>query len=259
MSLQADRAKTFSDLHVPGKPVVLFNAWDAGSARAVEAAGAKAIATGSWSVAAAHGYEDGEKLPLELALANLARIVAAVKLPVSLDFETGYGATAEAVGESVARAIAAGAIGFNIEDRVIGGHELRSIEDQSARLRAARRAADASGVPVYLNARTDVFLKADRSAHDRNLLAAALERAAAYSAAGASGLFVPGLIDETLIGELCARSPLPVNAFAMAGSPTARRLAELGAARISHGPGPYRLAMKQIEEAAREALLAGSV
>lgn len=255
MSLQRDLAKKFSDLHVPGNPVILFNAWDAGSARAVAAAGVKAIATGSWSVAAAHGYEDGEKVPLELALANLARIVAAVKLPVSLDFETGYGATAEAVGESVARAIAAGAIGFNIEDRLIGGQELRSIEDQSARLRAARRAADASGVPVYLNARTDVFLKADRSAHDRNLLARALERAAAYAGAGASGLFVPGLVDETLIGELCLASPLPVNILVLPQTPPAKRLAELGVARISHGPGPYRLAMKTVEDAARQALL----
>ena len=253
MTDQADRARLFHQLHVPGDPVVLYNVWDAGSARAVATAGAKALATGSWSVAAAHGYEDGEKLPLELVLANLARIVATVDLPVTLDFETGYGATPEAVGEGVARALAHGTIGFNLEDRVIGAKSLRSIPAQSARLRAARRAAEESGVPAFLNARTDLFLKADRAAHNRALLAEALERATAYAGAGADGLFVPGLVDEALIGELCQASPLPINAFVLPQAPPARRLAELGVARISHGPGPYRLAMKTIEDAARAA------
>jgi 2-methylisocitrate lyase-like PEP mutase family enzyme len=253
MSLQAERAKQFSSLHVPGNPVVLFNAWDAGSARAVAAAGAQAIATGSWSVAAAHGYEDGEKLPLELALANLSRIVGAVNLPVTLDFETGYGSTPAAVGESVGRAIAHGAIGFNLEDRVIGTKDLYSIADQSARLLEARLAAEQSGVSAFINARTDVFLKTDRAQHDAPLLARALERAAAYAGAGASGLFVPGLVDETLIGELCKASRLPVNILVLPQSPPAKRLAELGVARISHGPGPYRLAMKTVEDAARQA------
>jgi 2-methylisocitrate lyase-like PEP mutase family enzyme len=253
MSQQADRANTFRDLHVPGDPLILFNAWDAGSARAVAAAGAQAIAPGSWSVAAAHGYDDGEKLPLELALANLSRIVAAVRLPVTLDFETGYGASPAAVGASVTRAIAHGAIGFNLEDRVIGTKDLYSIAEQSARLLEARLAAEKSRVSIFINARTDVFLKTDRAQHDAALLDRALERAAAYAGAGADGLFVPGLVDETLLGELCKASPLPVNVFVLPQTPPPKRLAELGVARISHGPGPYRLAMKTIEDAARQA------
>ncbi|MFL5183823.1 MAG: isocitrate lyase/phosphoenolpyruvate mutase family protein, partial [Microvirga sp.] len=116
MSDQMTKAQTFKALHVPGDPIILFNAWDAGSAKAVAASGAKAIATGSWSVAAAHGFEDGEHMPLDIALANLERIVAATDLPVTIDLESGYGTTAEEVGATVARALQAGAIGCNLED-----------------------------------------------------------------------------------------------------------------------------------------------
>jgi 2-methylisocitrate lyase-like PEP mutase family enzyme len=253
---QTERARRFHDLHQPGNPLILYNAWDAGSARAVAAAGASAIATGSWSVAAAHGYDDGEKLPLELALTNLERIVAAVELPVSLDFEGGYGAEPEALGTNVARALARGAVGFNLEDRVIDGEGLYTVEAQSARLAAARAAAEQVGIDAYINARTDLFLKSEPARHDDALLDQALERARAYAEAGASGLFVPGLVDEALIERLCRSTPLPVNIYVQPTTPPARRLAELGVARISHGPGPYRLAMKKLEEAARAALSA---
>jgi 2-methylisocitrate lyase-like PEP mutase family enzyme len=242
---QADRAASFRSLHVPGEPVVLFNVWDAGSAKAVAGAGARAIATGSWSVAAAHGYEDGEKLPFELALANLERIVAAVDLPVTIDLESGYGRSPDAVGEAAAKAIASGAVGFNLEDRVIGEKGLYSIEDQSARIRAARAAAERAGIPAFINARTDVFLKADPAAHAPDHVEEALQRAAAYLQAGASGLFVPGLVREDLIAAVCARSPLPVNVMVQAATPPPTRLAEIGVARISHGPGPYRQALRR--------------
>ena len=249
---QADRARTFQSLHAPGDPVVLFNIWDAGSAQAVARAGARAIATGSWSVAAAHGYDDGEKLPFELALANLERIVAAVDLPVTIDLESGYGRLPEAVGETATRAIGSGAIGFNLEDRVIGEKGLYSIEDQSARIRAARAAADQAGIPVFINARSDVFLKADPATHEVSHVEEASRRAAAYADAGASGLFVPGLVNEELIGRICKTSPLPVNVMVHAATPPASRLVELGVARISHGPGPYRQTLRVIEDAARD-------
>jgi 2-methylisocitrate lyase-like PEP mutase family enzyme len=114
MSGQITKAQSFRALHIPGNPLILFNVWDAGSAKAVAASGAKAVATGSWSVAAAHGFEDGEFMPFELALANLERIVAATDLPVTIDLESGYGADPAEVGASVARALQAGAIGCNI-------------------------------------------------------------------------------------------------------------------------------------------------
>jgi 2-methylisocitrate lyase-like PEP mutase family enzyme len=254
MSDQTTKAQTFKALHVPGHPIILFNAWDAGSAKAVAAGGAKAIATGSWSVAAAHGFEDGEHMPLDLALANLERIVTATDLPVTIDLESGYGTTPEEVGETVARALQAGAIGCNIEDSSRETGPLRPTSEQAARLKEARNAADRLGIPAFLNARTDVFLIASSDGHD-GLVEDALERARAYADAGADGLFVPGLVDEKLIARVVEGSPLPVNIMMSASAPPAARLAELGVARISHGPGPYRMMMKALENAAREALI----
>jgi 2-methylisocitrate lyase-like PEP mutase family enzyme len=133
----------------------------------------------------------------------------------------------------------------------VAGEGLYSIEDQSARIRALRDTAKRAEVPAYINARTDLFLEAGPADHSMDLVKQALERAAAYAAAGASGFFVPGLVDEALIQTICEGTSLPVNVMYFSGVPEARRLAELGVARISHGPGPYRLAMKALEEAAK--------
>lgn len=252
MTSQNDKAPLFASLHKPGDPLILFNAWDAGSAKVISEAGAKAIATGSWSVAAAFGFADGEALPLDLAIANLERIIAAVGLPVTVDLEGGYGPAPAHVAATAKRAIAAGAVGCNLEDQVVGGDGLYKIDDQCERLQAVRRIADEAGIPFFINARTDLFLKAKPEEHG-GLVKAALDRASAYAEAGASGLFVPGLADEDLIGTVCSKSPLPVNVMAMPTTPPARRFAQLGVARISHGPGPYRLAMQALAEAARAA------
>jgi len=251
---QHDAARRFHSLHVRGQPLVLFNAWDAGSARAVADAGAKAIATGSWSVAAANGFADGEQLPFALAMDNLRRIVAAVALPVTMDLESGYGDAPEAVAATITVALDAGAIGCNLEDSFPADGSLRDAADQVARLRAARRAADAMGVEFFINARTDVFFQAPAAAHDAAMVDAAIERAHAYAGAGASGLFVPGVVDARLIGRIADASPLPLNVMAMPGTPDRRTLAELGVARISHGPGPYRGAMQWLAEAAKAAM-----
>jgi 2-methylisocitrate lyase-like PEP mutase family enzyme len=253
MAEQLERARAFARLHVPGAPLVLFNIWDAGSARAVAGAGARALATGSHPVASANGYEDGEEMPLDLALANLERIVGAVDLPVSVDLEAGYGANPEAVFETVTRALSAGAVGCNLEDRVLGTPGLFAIAESAERVGKARAAAERFGIPFFVNARTDLFLITPAAEQDDALVDAALERAAAWAAAGADGLFVPGLADEARIARLCAASPLPVNLFARPDGPSLVRLAELGAARISHGPIPWKLAMHALAEAARAA------
>lgn len=254
MSDPSVKAETFRALHAPGRPLVLFNAWDAGSASAVTRAGASAIATGSWSVAAANGYEDGERVPLELALANLRRIVAATALPVTVDLERGYGDCAEAVARTIALAIEAGAVGCNLEDSVPPEGALRDVHAQRERIAAARSAADGPRRAFFVNARTDVFFQRPPEAHDGGMVHDALARAQAYADAGADGLFVPGLVDESLIAALVARSPLPVNVMVGAGTPALARLAAAGVARVSHGPGPYLAAMQALEAAARAAI-----
>ena len=233
----AEKIQRFKSLHRPGDPLVLLNAWDAGSAKVLEAAGAPAIATASWACAAAHGEEDGERLALDLALANLERIVAAVDAPVSFDLEAGYGADPGAVAASAASAIKLGAAGLNLEDRLPGADGLLSVDEQCARLKAARGAGD-----CFLNARTDVFL--ERPAQDyAAALDEALVRASAYADAGADGVFIPGLTDPGLIARVCAASPVPVNVMALDPEPVRASLAEAGIARISTGPGAYRALM----------------
>src|SRR5882757_5331148 len=153
MCEQSAKAETFRSLHVSGVPLVLFNIWDAGTAKVVASGGARALATGSWSVAAANGLADGEHVPLDLAIDNLARIVKATDLPVSIDLESGYGETADEVGQSVARAIQAGAIGCNLEDSFPRDGSLRDVGEQAERIAAARRAARDSGVAMFINAR----------------------------------------------------------------------------------------------------------
>ena len=184
MSVQAEHATLFAKLHVKGDPLILVNIWDAGSAKAIQEIGAKAIATGSLAVAAAFGVDDGEKLPLDLVLANLRRIVESVDLPVTVDLESGYGQTPDEVQVTVHKAIEAGAIGINIEDQIIGGNGLYSIAEQAARLRSARKAADEAGIPLFINARTDIFLKVNAQNQTDTHLEDAIRRAVAFAEAG---------------------------------------------------------------------------
>ena len=245
---QIDKARAFADLHIKGDPLVLYNIWDAGSAGAVAGAGARALATGSWSVAAAQGYGDGEAIPLDLLEIIVQRISASVDLPLSVDFESGFAAEPDRITQNTARIIAAGAIGVNFEDQVIGGQGLYSVEDQVTRVAAVRKTADAAEMPLFINARTDLFLKqSDRAAH-AGLLAEALDRAKAYEQAGASGFFAPALVEPGLIETLCSATPLPVNIMMMPGAPSIPELAGLGVARVSYGPGPYRQAVKAIAQ-----------
>ncbi len=242
---QADKARCFKALHIPGNPLVLYNIWDAGSAKTVAGAGAQALATGSWSVAAAHGYGDGQAIPLDFALQIIARITASTDLPVSVDFEGGYATEPAALAANVTRVIAAGAIGINFEDQIVGGQGLHSITDQVQRIKAIRQAADAAGVPLFINARTDLFLKTQTN--QAALVAEALARQTAYAQAGADGFFIPGLGDESLIADICQASTLPVNVMMLGSLTSLPTAARLGAARASFGPGPYRVAQEDLK------------
>ncbi len=247
MGTSYDKARLFASLHRPGQPLILFNAWDPGSAKTVAEAGAKAIATGSASVAAAQGFGDSEALPLELALANAARVVRSVELPVTIDFEGAYGTEPEAVAANMKRLAETGAVGCNFEDQVVGGEGLYPVEAQAERIRAARSAV---GPDFFINARTDIFLKTKAATHETAAIDDALVRARAYAEAGASGFFVPGLVDVHQLAQICVASPLPVNFMAFPGAPAAPAVASAGVARISHGPYPYLLVMKALKQAA---------
>ncbi|MDK4731636.1 isocitrate lyase/phosphoenolpyruvate mutase family protein [Rhizobium sp. CNPSo 3490] len=245
-----EKAKAFGALHKKGDPIVLYNIWDAGTAKAVADAGAKALATGSWSVAAAHGFADGEKLPMSVLVETAKSITDAVDLPLSVDFEGAYSADPQGAAANVAKLMEVGVIGINFEDRVVAGEGLYPVENQAARIRAIRAMADSKDMPFFINARTDLFLaESDLSKHT-GLVDEAIERGRAYAAAGGSGFFVPGLIDSALIEKICAASSLPVNIMMRTGAPDVKTLAKLGVGRISYGPGPYRSMMEKLKQEA---------
>ena len=208
------RFKAFAALHVPGDPVVLYNIWDVGSAQAVVQAGAKALATGSHPVADAHGWPDGEQVPIDFALANAKRIADAVEVPLTVDFESAYSADPAKGAANVARL--------------------------------------AVGDQFFINARTDLYLKTQE--HDSALVDAAIERGKAFSDAGASGFFVPRLADPRQIERIVRDVPLPLNVIAFPGAPDKAAWASAGVARISHGPFPHRALMAKLEEMARSAI-----
>lgn len=245
--MSADKAQLLRDLHRPGDPLILVNVWDAAGARTVAAAeGCRAIATASWSIAAAHGYADGEQIPLELMLAAIERIAAAVELPVTADIEAGFGDSPAAVAETVAAVIAAGAVGVNLEDR------LRPPAEHAAVLEAVRARGEREGVPLVVNGRSDEFLLGKRRLDE------AIARGRAYLDAGADCFFIPGLVDledtRRLVEELGAR---PVNVLALPVSPPLPELAEAGIARVSFGPGPMGVAYASLGEAAATLLARG--
>ena len=246
---QTDKAERFAELHVKGAPLLLYNAWDAGSAKAILAAGAQAIATSSWSVADAQGYRDGEAIPIALAERIVARIVATIDAPVTVDFEGGYSEDDGELADNVSRLLDLGVIGINFEDRVVKGSGLYSLDRQARRIAAIRKAAEQKGIDLFINARTDVFFEHGEDA--AQAVGEALNRAKAYAAVGASGFFVPGLVDDALIGQICESVSLPVNVMVMDGVPSNGRLSALGVARISYGPIPYIRAMKALGQEAR--------
>lgn len=249
----AEKAALFSSLHVKSDPIILYNVWDPGSAGIVEDAGAKALATGSWPVAAAHGFADGQNIPLEMMADNLKRIVASTDLPVSSDIEGGYGVEPGTVAQTASSIVQAGAIGFNFEDQIIGETGLHEAQFQAQRIAAAREAVDKIVPGVFINARTDIFLKAKPEDHSKDMLNDAIARAKAYGDAGASGFFAPGLVDEDMIATLCTECALPVNIIALPHAPATSRLAALGVARVSYGPVPYKKMAAWLEAQAREA------
>lgn len=243
---QVEKAEKLKALHTAESPLVLYNIWDAGGAIALAKKGASAIATGSWSVAAAQGYKDGQYMPLDFVLMVIERIAQSTDLPLTVDFEGGYAVDSEQVAINVARVIEAGAVGINFEDQVVGGAGLYSVSDQVERIRAVRKAVNDSGVPLFINARTDLFLKESDASVHASLIDDALGRMSAFEEAGADGFFVPGLTDKELIRKVCAQSSLPVNVMVKGELNSISEIQTLGVSRISFGPGPYFSAVEDL-------------
>jgi len=247
----------FRAMHTAGRVLVLPNVWDVASACLAEDAGAAAIATTSAGVAWSIGAADGDQLERGRALDLIARVVAAVDVPVTADIESGYAKTPDGVGETIQAVLAAGAVGVNLEDvGAAGTPPLRPIEEQSERLAAARRAAEAAGTPLFVNARVDTYLRAvgDPNARFENTVT----RASAYIAAGADGIFVPGVTDLVTVSALARAIGAPLNILVGPGAPTVEELAELGVARVSVGSSIALAAYALAQRGIRELLTAGT-
>ena len=237
--------------HAPLAPLILPNAWDAASARIIEQAGFPAIATTSAGVAWSLGYPDGERMSRATMLAAVGRIAARVQVPVTADLEAGYGPGPEDAAATATGAIEAGAVGFNFEDATDdAAHPLFAMSQQVECIQAARQAGAAAGVPLVINARTDVYL-AQVGAPDTRF-AETVRRLAAYRDAGADCLFAPGLSDAATIGALVRELGAPLNILAGPHSPPVRELAALGVARISLGGAVMRAALAFTQRAVTE-------
>jgi len=254
---QIAKAEAFRRLHDGSKLLVLPNAWDVASARLYEAAGFSAIATTSAGVAWTLGYPDGEEIRRETILEAVQRITTRVSLPVTADMVAGFGPRPEDTAETVRGVIAAGAVGLNLEDGTGDpDNPLVEVSLHVEKVRAARAAAAAAGVPVVINARTDVFLAAVGTPDTR--LDHAIRRANAYREAGADSLFVPGVQDSETIGHLARSIAGPLNILARAGTPPISELARLGVARVSVGSGPMLAALGRLRRIIAELLGTGT-
>jgi 2-methylisocitrate lyase-like PEP mutase family enzyme len=257
LDAQCKKAEAFRRLHDRSRILVLPNAWDAMSARIFEAAGFAAVATTSAGVSYSVGYPDGELVPRDEMIAAVARIVRCVNVPVTADMESGFARHPDDLAETIHLIIGAGAVGINLEDTVHGaGRTLYEIPDAVDRIRAARHAATAAGVPIVINARTDVYLlgigeKSARFDHT-------VSRLNAYHEAGADCLYAMGYFDAATIGRLVKAVKGPLNVMGLPGTPPVAELQRLGVARVSTASGPTRVAMTATRKAADELMRTGS-
>ena len=246
----AARATTLLDLHTAPEILALANVWDVVSARVVAGTdGVRALATASHSIAATFGYEDGENIPLELHLDMVGRIVDAVELPVTMDFEAGYGNP----GETARRAIEHGVVGGNLED------QMKPLDEAVAAVEAVLAAGRDAGIDFVLNARTDAFVRAPKGADRGELVQEAIRRGQAFLAAGAPVVFVPGAITAEEIGALVdGLGPQKLSVISVPGrSLPVSELQALGVARVSTGPFTQRVALTALQDATAEVVAGG--
>jgi 2-methylisocitrate lyase-like PEP mutase family enzyme len=252
---QITKAQDFAKLHVSGDPLIIYNAWDGGSARAIESAGAKAIAVGDHPVGFAHGYgnDDFKDFTFNIYMTTIKDILRAIELPFSVDISNGEGLDNESLKARVKLLMDNGVIGINFEDRLDDSSGIKTKEEQVDRIAAIRSAADEFSLPLFINARTDLFATADSADH-ASLLDEAVNLSKVYKAAGGNGFFVPGLMDIDLIAQVCDRVDLPVNIIRLPGVPSTADLKAAGVSRISYGPVVQMEMIEWLKGKAAEAL-----
>lgn len=259
---QAQQAILLRSLHKQGDPLILVNAWDAGSARLIEEAGAKAIATTSAGVALALGYPDGQKLPWPEHIANVRRIARVVRLPITADVESGYAASPARLQHNIQELIDAGAVGLNLEDATDEStatsrkKNLFPLDQQLLSLRAVRDAGEKKGVHIVVNARTDAYWT-DSTQPEEDRIAETIRRGRAYIEAGADCIFIPGATSLNVIKRLVDEIGAPVNILAVKGAPSIAELARAGVARVSVGSGLFRSAYARAQQAVTEVFQRG--
>jgi 2-methylisocitrate lyase-like PEP mutase family enzyme len=248
---QREKAEHFRSLHSGPRILVLPNAWDAASAKVFENAGFHAIATTSAGIASSYGYPDGEIMSRAEMVEAVGRIAASVALPVTADMEAGFGSLPDQAAETARLVLEAGAIGLNLEDGTgERNHPLSDISLQVEKIQAIRQAASEFGVPMVINARTDVYVALDQN--DRSLFEQAVRRANAYREAGADCIFMFGVNDKKTMGDLVREIAAPINILAVYGSPTIAELEKIGVARVSFGSIPMRATMSLVHRIADE-------
>ncbi|HEY4432142.1 MAG TPA: isocitrate lyase/phosphoenolpyruvate mutase family protein [Paenibacillus sp.] len=257
--MNRDDYDDFKSLHEQANALILYNCWDVASAKAIEQAGSKAIATSSFAMADAWGYSDGEQFSFEQLLWFVSRIAAHVSIPLTVDIEGGYAVNEEALANNMEQLFQLDIYGINFEDQKVNhpDDELWAIEAQSQRIRTIQQVASKLQKSVFINARTDLFFK--NAIHSLDLVKEALERTYAYAEAGAEGIFIPGLTDRSLIEHFVQKSPLPVNVMVMDGMISNAELQELGVKRISYGPYSYFQAQHQLQDHARILLQSSNI
>src|SRR5665213_2899226 len=251
---RTDKAKTFRDLHAGKSLLILPNVWDPLGAALLEELGYPAVATASASIAYTHGVADGENLKLSDLLILRKKIVAAVHIPVTADIESGYAHSEEELRENINQILEAGIVGVNIEDYDLKNKMLYPVEVQCKRLRTVRRTAEAAGIPLYINARTDVYVKGTEWVSAGKKWEETRNRGMAYLKAGADGIYPITMNREQDIKKLVTALSCPVNILAIPGIPDLKRLTQIGVARLSTGPGFLKIAVRAMKRAALQLL-----
>jgi 2-methylisocitrate lyase-like PEP mutase family enzyme len=249
---QKEKADRFRELHHSGKMLILPNIWDVLGALLIESLEYPAIATASAAIAYANGYDDHENIPFNDLLTLLKKITKSVNLPVTADIESGYAKNDSQLQENIKLLIDAGIVGINIEDTDHNTNSLQSVEAQGNKIRLIRKASDEMGIPIFINARTDVYLHEKNFANEEIRFKEIIKRGLTYKEAGADGFFPITLKREKDIKEVIAQVKLPLNIITMPGIPDLKTLSSLGVSRVSLGPSLLKISIRAMKELAQQ-------